>query len=49
MYIEKQYKIQNTAAKRFDGRPIKTFHQAQNFCLRRLTKPSDSVARFWFI
>jgi hypothetical protein len=49
MYIEKQLKIQNNAAKRFDGRHIKTFHKAQNFCLRRLTKPSDDVARFWLI
>jgi hypothetical protein len=35
MYKEKQCAIHNTAAKRFESRLIKKYHQAQNIGLRR--------------
>jgi parvulin-like peptidyl-prolyl isomerase len=49
MYIEKQFGSQNPAAKRFERRLIKQYHQSQNFALRRFPQPVYSFARFWLI
>jgi hypothetical protein len=44
MYIEKQCAIHNTAAKRFESRLIKKYHQAQNIGLRRLPQCCQVLA-----